>query len=221
MGRPLGFGTLSNQAACYAHGMAPRLLIATGNPGKLREFRELLAGLPAQLVSLRDLGITTEAPESGDTYTENACFKACFYARAAGLLTLADDSGLDVDALGGQPGVQSARYGGPGLDDAGRVQLLLRNLKGVPPSQRTARFVCVLALAGPGVPAQTVRATVEGLITSEPRGEGGFGYDPVFYVPDLGQTLAEAPLHVKHSLSHRGRAARMALPLLQRLLFPI
>ncbi len=196
----------------------PRLFVATGNPGKVREYHALLATLNVQLLGLKDAGITEEADETGDTYTENACLKAAHYAALSGLPTLADDSGLDVDALGGAPGVHSARYGGPGLDDLGRVQLLLRNLQGVPDAARTARFVCVIAVAGPGIPCQTVRATVEGVIAHAPRGDGGFGYDPVFYVPRLGQTLAEAPTEVKHGLSHRGKAARLALPLLQHLL---
>ncbi|MSQ09982.1 MAG: non-canonical purine NTP pyrophosphatase, partial [Dehalococcoidia bacterium] len=169
-------------------------------------------------VGLPDLGITTEPEETGDTYTENACLKASYYAARSGLPTLADDSGLDVDALGGEPGVRSARYGGPGLDDPGRVKLLLHNLRDVPDAGRTARFVCVIAVAGHGIPPQTVRATAEGVIAHQPVGSGGFGYDPVFFVPSLGQTLAQVPAATKHGLSHRGKAARLIRPLLQRLL---
>lgn len=199
--------------------MMTRLLIATGNPGKVREYTELLGDLDEiALVGLRDVGINEEPEETGDTYTANACLKARFYAARSGLPTLADDSGLDVDALGGAPGVHSARYGGPGLDDERRVKLLLYNLRDVPDGARTARFVCVIALAGPGIPPQTVRATVEGSIAHRPAGAGGFGYDPVFHVPSLGQTLAEVPAGTKHALSHRGTAARLVRPLLQSLL---
>ena len=198
--------------------MTPKLLIATGNAGKVREFHALFQGLGVELVGLKDLGIAADADETGDTYTENACIKASFYADLSGLLTLADDSGLDVDALGGEPGVRSARYGGPGLTDEDRVDLVLNNLRGVPDPERTGRFVCVIAVAGPGVPPQTVRATVEGVINHAPVGGGGFGYDPIFYVPSLGATLAEVPAEVKHGLSHRGNAARLVTPLLASLL---
>jgi len=199
--------------------MPKRLLIATGNPGKVREYAELLGDLDGvSLVGLRDLGITDEPEETGDTYTENACLKAMYYAGRSGLPALADDSGLDVDALGGEPGVRSARYGDPGLDDEGRVKLVLYNLRDVPDRQRTGRFVCVIAVAGPGIPPQTVRATVEGVIAHRPAGSGGFGYDPVFFVPALGRTLAEVPPATKHALSHRGTAARLVRPLLQTLL---
>lgn len=198
--------------------MTPKLLIATGNAGKVREFNVLFQGLGVELVGLKDLGIAADADETGDTYTENACIKAAFYAGLSGLLTLADDSGLDVDALGGEPGVRSARYGGPGLTDEDRVDLVLNNLRGVPDTERTARFVCVIALAGPGVPPQTVRSTVEGVINHGPVGGGGFGYDPIFYVPSLHATLAEVPAEVKHGLSHRGKAARLVTPLLAALL---
>ena len=198
--------------------MTPKLLIATGNAGKVREFNVLFQDLGVELVGLKDLGIAADADETGDTYTENACIKASFYAELSGLLTLADDSGLDVDALGGEPGVRSARYGGPGLTDEDRVDLVLNNLRGVPDPERTGRFVCVIAVAGPGVPPQTVRATVEGVINHAPVGGGGFGYDPIFYVPSLGATLAEVPAEVKHGLSHRGKAARLVTPLLAHLL---
>ncbi|MEK7217010.1 MAG: XTP/dITP diphosphatase [Chloroflexota bacterium] len=185
-----------------------KLLIATSNPGKLREFAQLLGDIPFQLVSLRDEGVDLEIEESADTFEANARLKAEAYAHVSGLLTLADDSGLAVDALGGAPGVFSARYGGPSLTDPERVTLLLRNLNGVPDAQRTARFVCVIALASPEATIHTVRGEVEGLITHEPRGEGGFGYDPVFLVPSLGLTTAELPPEQKNRLSHRGRAAR-------------
>ncbi|MSQ26600.1 MAG: XTP/dITP diphosphatase [Dehalococcoidia bacterium] len=185
-----------------------KLLIATGNPGKLREFTQLLGDIPYRLVSLRDQGIDIEVEETGGTFEANARLKAEAYARVSGLLTLADDSGLAVDALGGAPGVLSARYGGPNLTDAERVVLLLRNLEGVLDAQRTARFVCVIALATPQATIHTLRGEVEGLITREPRGTNGFGYDPVFLAPSLGLTTAELPPEQKNALSHRGRAAR-------------
>ena len=187
-----------------------KLLIATGNPGKLREFADLLGDVPYQLVSLRDEGISLEVEETGATFEANARLKAEAYARASGLLTLADDSGLEVDALGGAPGVLSARYGGPELSDPERVTLLLRNLDGVPKERRTARFVCLIALATPETTIHTVRGEVAGLITRQPRGENGFGYDPVFLAPSLGLTTAELTPEQKHALSHRGQAARAA-----------
>lgn len=193
-----------------------RLLIATRNRGKFREYLDLLAGLPLELASLDQVGIEFEVDETGATYEENARLKAEAYAGASGLLTLADDSGLDVDALGGAPGMLSARYGGPGLSDEDRVQLLLKNLAQVPAEARSGRFVCVIALAAPGMPTRTVRETVEGTIAYAPSGQNGFGYDPIFFVPDLGKTMAELPAEQKNTLSHRGKAARAARVLLEQ-----
>ena len=196
----------------------PKLLIATGNRGKFSEFRELLAGIPYELVSLADLNITQAVQETGTTYEENARLKAEAYARASGLLTLADDSGIEVAALGNEPGVHSARYGGEGLSDAGRVDLLLSNLAKHPAMPRTARFVCVIAIAQPGREPRFVRGECPGVIASEPRGQNGFGYDPVFLLPELGKTMAELPPEQKGALSHRGRAARLARGVLRELL---
>lgn len=194
-----------------------RLLIATHNTGKLAEYRALLADLPLELVDLRQAGVRTAVPETGATFAENAILKAVGYAAATGLWTWADDSGLDVDALGGQPGVLSARYGGPGLDDRGRYAKLLSELAGKP-QPWTARFRCVTAIAVPGGEAQLAEGVVEGVITPTPRGEHGFGYDPVFYLPTQGVTMAELPAEVKNHISHRGLAAAEAKRLLFRLL---
>ena len=192
----------------------PKLLVATANPGKILEFRDLLAGLPCRITGLNDEGISSEVAETGATFEDNARLKAEAYAAVAGLVTLADDSGLEVDALGGRPGVHSARYGGPGLSDEDRVQLLLRELAGVPGVRRTARFICVIALAAPAQETRLVRGECEGRIAFAPRGSNGFGYDPVFLLPDRGLTTAELPPAEKHEMSHRGAASRAARPLI-------
>jgi XTP/dITP diphosphohydrolase len=194
------------------------LLIATGNPGKVREYDELLAGLPLTCVGPADLGITLDVEESGGTYQENAALKALAFSRASGQLTLADDSGLEVDALDGRPGVRSARYGGPGMGDADRWKLLLRELEGVPREERTARFRCVIALATPDGTVTTAEGSCEGVIAFEAAGAHGFGYDPVFYLPDRRCTMAQLPAEVKNRISHRGRAAQAARPLIVGLL---
>ncbi len=240
----------------------PKLLIATHNPGKVREYRALLGHAPFDLVSLSDARINEEVAETGDTFEDNARLKACEYAATSGLLTLADDSGLEVDALDGAPGVRSARYGedtvtgaGAGnLSDQDRVTLLLRNLDGVPWDRRTARFRCVIAIAGlpttchteahtpchteersdeesktprpqPNTTAQDknpasevtfLEGAVEGVIQYEPMGNNGFGYDPVFYLPSHGLTMAQLPMEEKNRISHRAQAAQKAVALLRR-----
>ena len=194
------------------------LLIATNNEGKLREYRDLLAGLPVQLVSLREAGVDIEVEETGQTFAENAVLKASCYARASGLCTLADDSGLEVDALGGEPGVMSSRYAGPQATDADRVRFLLDKMKTVPDDQRSARFRCVIAVASPAGLVETSEGTVEGVIASEPRGDQGFGYDPIFYLPEMTRTMAELPLAIKNRISHRARAAAGARLIIERLL---
>jgi XTP/dITP diphosphohydrolase len=183
------------------------LAVATSNPGKLREIRELLEDADVVLRSLAELP-PVELPEEGDDYGENARAKARCVAAALGIPALADDSGLEVEALGGRPGPRSARYGGPGLDDAARAARLLEALLGVAPERRRARFVCVAAWADPAGNDLTVVGTCEGRILEAPRGEGGFGYDPVFQ-PD-GETLSMAELSAsrKNALSHRARAFR-------------
>ena len=201
------------------------LLVATGNPGKLREYQELLREAPFRLVSLREVEITDEVEETGETFAENAWLKASGYAQMSGMLTLADDSGLEVDALGGDPGVRSARYGGDACrSDADRVALLLRNLDGVPWERRTARFRCVLNVARPTGDASSkpcllvsVVGSVAGMVQYEPAGDDGFGYDPVVYLPSFQRTVAQLSLEEKNRISHRGNAAARALTALSRL----
>jgi XTP/dITP diphosphohydrolase len=193
----------------------PKLLIATNNQGKVREFHELLQGLPYELVTPKELGIKLDVEESGKTYQENARIKAAAFAKASGLLTLADDSGLEVDALNGEPGLRSSRYAGEGASDERRVEFLLNKLKNVPEKQRSARFRCVIALALTESQIQYCEGICEGLITFAPRGAEGFGYDPIFYFPELKQTMAELSAEVKNSISHRARAAAKARLFLQ------
>lgn len=185
-----------------------KLLLATRNPGKVREAARLLARLPVEPVSLDDEGIAEEAEETGETFEANAAQKSLFYSSRSRLVTLAEDSGLEVDALDGRPGVRSARYGGPGLDDSGRLRLVLREMEGVEAARRTARFVSCVALSRGGRLLGTWRGTVEGVLLTEPRGEGGFGYDPIFFVPRLGKTTAEISTAEKNEISHRGEAFR-------------
>jgi XTP/dITP diphosphohydrolase len=189
-----------------------RLLVATRNEGKLREYRQLLAGSSVLLTYLTEEGITYDVEETGYTFSENAAHKAREYARISGLLTLADDSGLEVDALQGEPGVHSARYAGAGATDQDRYQLLLERLDGVPWEQRSARFRCAVAVAQPGGEIYTSEGVCEGVIAFAPQGEHGFGYDPVFFLPEHGKTMAQLLPEVKNVISHRARAARgMAL----------
>jgi XTP/dITP diphosphohydrolase len=199
-----------------------KLLVATHNQGKIREYRDLLADLPLSITWLDQEGVTQDVEETGTTFTENASLKARSYADLTGLWTWADDSGLEVDALGGQPGVYSARYGGPGLNDRDRYLRLLANLAeqlaALPDAPRSARFRCVVAIAAPGGPIYTVEGAIEGVIVDEPRGEWGFGYDPVFFVPEQGLTMAELPPGVKNRISHRGLASASAARLLAALL---
>jgi XTP/dITP diphosphohydrolase len=192
----------------------PRLVIATLNRGKGRELLALLGDLPYEVTLLADAPGATLPEETGTTYRENALIKARAAARATGALSLGDDSGIEVDALGGAPGLHSARFGGPGLDDAGRYTLLLERLRGVPAVRRTARFRCVIALVEPGGPERVVEGVVEGVVADAPRGTGGFGYDPVFFYPPLARTFGELPIDAKHGVDHRGAAARAARALL-------
>ncbi len=188
-------------------GRWPALVIATSNPGKQREIREILDGTDIDLQPLDALP-PVAMPEEGDDYTRNAEAKAAAVARALGRPALADDSGLEVDALGGKPGPRSARYGGPGLDDAGRVARLLSELAGLAPERRGARFVCVAVLAMPGGELFASRGQCPGRILEAPRGDGGFGFDPVFEVADSGRSMAELPAAEKNRISHRARAVR-------------
>jgi XTP/dITP diphosphohydrolase len=186
--------------------MSRRVLVATHNRGKVRELSDMLGDLDLDWLSLDDAGITHEVEETGRTFEENAVLKAMAYAAAGGLLTLADDSGLEVDALGGRPGVLTARYGGPGLTFPERWQLLLDELQDVPWERRTARFRCTLALAGPQGLITTSSGVCDGVIAWEPAGSGGFGYDPIFFLPEWGTTMAGLDAANKHRISHRGRA---------------
>ncbi len=190
------------------------LLIATHNAGKRREFAALFADLGVSLRTLDEVGITTDIEESGDTFAANARLKAEGYAHLSGLPTLADDSGLEVAVLDGAPGVYSARYGG--VTGAAQLDYLLEQLAGVPFHQRLARFVCVVALARPGGPTEFVEGVLHGVIEEAPRGSGGFGYDPLFYVLDADRTLAEMSPDEKNAISHRAAAARAAREVLQR-----
>ncbi|WP_371380832.1 XTP/dITP diphosphatase [Sporomusa aerivorans] len=188
------------------HKTIEQIVVATKNAGKVAEFKLALQNLPYTVISLTDLGNYPEAPENGVTFMENACAKAEYYARLTGLLCMADDSGLEVDYLKGEPGVYSARYAGEYASDADNNKKLLDNLIGVPAEKRTGRFRCVLALANQEQTLLTAEGTVEGIILAEARGEKGFGYDPLFQVPELGRTLAEISAEEKNSISHRGRA---------------
>ena len=193
-----------------------RLVIATTNPHKVEEFRDLLADVPFTLVSLSDLGVKQDVAETGDTFEENAIIKARAYAEETGLLTLADDSGLEIDALGGAPGVYSARWAGDDVTYDVRNRMLVDRLAGLPDAQRGARYRCAIAIALPpprGL-VGVVDGVFEGRIATEPAGHGGFGYDPIFYVPEQQRTVGQMTAEEKHRISHRARAARAARPLL-------
>lgn len=195
-----------------------KLLLATSNPGKLHEMRLLLEGLPIELFTPAQIGLDIDVDESGQTYAENAARKAQAYALASGLLTLADDSGLEVDALGGQPGLRSARYAPqPGATDADRRRYLLARLEGCP-RPWTAHFHCTVALASPQGELRFAEGDCYGEIIPVERGTNGFGYDPVFLLPELGKTMAELLSHEKNRLSHRARAVQAALPVLTDLI---
>lgn len=185
-----------------------KLLLATGNQAKVREYRSLLRSLPFRLVTLEEQGITTAVSEVGESLEENARLKAVTLAAESQLVALADDSGLEVDILGGEPGCLSARCAGEGASDEERVSYLLARLEGVPREKRSARFRCVIAIATPEGRVELCSGECRGLITIEPVGREGFGYDPVFYLPELAKTMAELSLEVKNRISHRGQAAR-------------
>ena len=195
--------------------MRRKLLLATNNQAKVREYRSLLQSLPYELVTLAEQGITTIVSEVGKSLEENARLKATLLATESQLLALADDSGLEVDALGGEPGWLSARYAGENASDKDRVNYLLLRLKDVPWEKRTARFRCVIAIATPDGEVEFCSGECQGFITFEPRGEQGFGYDPVFYLPELDKTMAELPLEIKNQISHRGQAAQKVYQLLR------
>jgi XTP/dITP diphosphohydrolase len=189
-------------------GALPRLVVATRNPDKFREIADLLAGIPFELESLLDHPGVPEIEETGATLRENAFIKAREASRALGLAAISDDSGLEVEALGGAPGVRSSRYAGEDVTYEDNWRLLLERMRDVPAGRRGARFACVAALVTVEGAEFAVEGEVRGEITREPRGTGGFGYDPVFFVPELGTTFAEAGLEAKQRLSHRARAFR-------------
>ena len=191
------------------------LVLATHNLDKVRELAHALQGLPLNVVSVAEIGAWPEVEETGATLQENALLKARFVLGHTGRASLADDTGLEVDALQGAPGVRSSRYAGEGCSYADNVNKLLRDLSGVPAAQRTARFRCVVALADPDGRERWVEGAVEGIILTAARGDGGFGYDPVFFVPEIGKSFAEMTLAEKTAVSHRGRAVRAARMVLQ------
>lgn len=193
------------------------ILLATNNQGKVQELVRLLGDLPFNVRSLRDFPEVGEIEEDGESFAENALIKARAGAGATGLLTLADDSGLEVDVLEGEPGVRSARFAGEPKDDSRNNAKLLELLQDIPLNRRTARFKSVIALVTPEGEEHLTEGTCEGLIGLQPRGQGGFGYDPLFYVPEYDKTFAELSLEEKNAISHRGKALRAAAAMLERL----
>ncbi len=191
------------------------LLVATTNRHKLEEYRSIFVDLPYQLLSLSDIKLDLDVEETGTTFQENAELKALAYAHASGILSLADDSGLEIDALGGAPGVYSARFAGVDTSYEERFRILFEQLSGLPPEKRAARFRCVITIAEPSGYHRSVEGSIEGTITDAPYGMNGFGYDPIFLVPELGKTTAEIPPEQKNKISHRGQAARLARVLLE------
>lgn len=184
------------------------LLIATKNSGKVRELRQMLADLPIALRTIDELGLSLDVDETGQTFEENAIIKGQAYARASSLMTIADDSGLEVDALRGEPGVKTARYGGKDLSPAERYELLLQEMQDIPWEKRTARFRCAIALASPNGVISIAEGKCDGIIAFEPSGTRGFGYDPIFFLPDLDRTMAQLTPSEKEKVSHRGKAIR-------------
>jgi len=197
-----------------------RLLIASSNRGKLREIQAVLTGLPVDLVLPSDLGLALQVEESGATYAENAALKARAYCQASGLLTLADDSGLEVDALHGAPGLHSARFSPlPDASDADRRALLIHTLSSIPVPPGApgwpAHFHCTVAVAEPTGALHTAEGRCDGFIIIQERGQNGFGYDPIFFIAEENATMAELPEELKNRISHRARALQVALPILQ------
>lgn len=192
-----------------------RLIFATGNEHKMIEIREILGELPVEILSMKEAGIEADIVENGTTFEENALIKAKEVCKLAGEMVLADDSGLEIDYLNGEPGIYSARYMGEDTSYRIKNQNLIDRLEGVPDEKRTARFVCAIAAAFPDGRSYVVRGTIEGIIGYEERGENGFGYDPIFYLPEKGVSTAELPPEEKNSISHRGNALRKMKELLE------
>ena len=205
-------------ASSSPEGKLSRLLLATNNWGKVRELRDLLSDTGLTIVTPFDLSLFLSVDETGVTYEENAVLKARAFALASGLVALADDSGLEVDALGGAPGVRSARYSGLNATDTDNLTLLLGELDGVPPADRTARFVCVVAISDPSGRVELSKGVCEGIIALEPVGDSGFGYDPVFFLPRYQRTMAQLGMEEKNRVSHRARAVRKAGPIIKTFL---
>lgn len=189
--------------------MKKKLIFATGNEGKMREIRHILGDMDYEILSMKEAGVDVDIVEDGETFEENAIIKARTVMEATGCLTLADDSGLEIDFLNKEPGVLSARYMGENTSYRIKNQILLDRLHGVPAAVRSARFVCAIVAAFPDGRIETRQATIEGRIADEPAGENGFGYDPIFYVPELGKTTAQLSEEEKNAISHRGKALRM------------
>jgi XTP/dITP diphosphohydrolase len=194
-----------------------RLLVGSNNRGKLREYAELLRGINFELTTLSEQGITEEVEETGSNLKQNAIRKATAYAKLSGLTTMADDSGLEVDALGGEPGPLSRRYAGDNASDKERNDYLLTKLRNIPWEKRTARFRAVIAIATPDGKVKTAEGVCEGIIAFDSKGTGGFGYDPIFYLPELDKRMAELSLAEKNRISHRAKAAQKARRILERL----
>ena len=200
--------------------MKSELVLASRNKKKLEELRALLADMPIEVLSLLDFPDIPEIPETGSTFAENAELKAKAAANATGRVALADDSGLEVDALGGQPGILSNRFAGPKATDRDKYMRILELLEGVPDEERTARFRAAVAIAVPEGETIVVEGACEGRIAREPRGDQGFGYDPIFYLPDLRLTMAELPASEKNRISHRAHALQSAKKVLRKLYDP-
>jgi len=194
----------------------PELLLASSNPGKIKEYRFLLDGLGYQITTLAEQRITKVVTESGNTYEQNARLKAITYAKLSQFTALADDSGLEVDALNGEPGVKSARFAGEAATDADKVNLLLAKLNGVPWEKRTACFKCVIVIASPGGQVKFCYGECHGMIAGGVTGGNGFGYDPIFFFPEMGKTMAELPFEIKNQISHRAQASQKARQVLQQ-----
>ena len=195
----------------------PKLLLATSNPGKIKEYRSLLDSLGYQITTLTEVGITKVVAELGNNYEQNARLKAITYAKLSRLTTLADDSGLEIDALNGEPGVKSARFAGKAATDADKVSVLLAKLNDVLWEKRTACFKCVIAIATPEGNSAICYGECRGMIALGAVGKNGFGYDPIFYFPEIGKTMAELPLEMKNKISHRAQASEKARQVLQQL----
>ena len=197
--------------------MRPKLLLATNNQDKVREYISLLRNIPFELVTLAEQGINEEVDESGGSLEENARLKATAFSSRSQLPALADDSGLEVDALNGEPGFLSSRYAGENTTNAERISYLLSRLKDVPREKRSARFRSVIVIATPEGAVEYCEGECRGVITFSPKGGNGFGYDPIFYLPELGKTMAELTGEQKNEISHRGQAARKSLEVLEKL----